>query len=76
MSLIECYYPERGEIPMQNFSPMHVMGMCISIEDISNFCKSKLSQEDKEQWENCTFYPIKIKQNEDLSFDVILGVMI
>ena len=77
MNSIEHYFPDRDKIPVQEGwrDELHVMGLNISMEEISNFCKNHLSQEQKEMYKYNTFYPIRIKQCEDLSFDIILGIL-
>ena len=58
-----------------NVNP-HVMAVCLGGKEISSLVKSLLSEEDKELFKGKMFYPIRIRQNDDLSYDIIFGIMV
>lgn len=74
MRVLELNYPIRTGVEIDKSESPYVMAFNISMEDISNFCKSRLNEKDREEFKDNTFYPIQIKQMADLSFDVILGM--
>lgn len=68
------YNMNKIQLPEDHEFNPHICIMNISSKQISAFVKSKIENIPKE-YENKHFYPIGIKQNGDLSFEIIFGVL-
>jgi len=62
------------DFPKGCFNP-YVCVINLSAGEISSFIKSKIPEEDKVKIKNKNFYPIAMKQNEDLSFEITFGLL-
>lgn len=76
--IAEFYKPQCQKVPVQRehnqIANPFVMCFNIGMQEMNNFCHSKLSEEDKENFKDNIFYPIEIRQNRDLSYDITFGV--
>lgn len=62
------------DFPKDFFNP-YVCVINLSAGEISSFIKSKISEEDKAKIKNKNFYPIAMRQNGDLSFEITFGLL-
>ena len=62
------------DFPQSCFNP-YVCVINLSAGEISSFIKSKIPEEDKAKIKNKNFYPIAMRQNGDLSFEITFGLL-
>lgn len=63
-----------GDIyPVQEVDGMHVINVYAAADDFTRYIMSKLSDEQKEEFKDCQWYPIRINtNNNDLTVDFTL----
>ena len=73
-TMTTCYKGVLSFNETDKYDP-HILCINIGAKELSAWAKNYLSQEEKENFKNCLFYPIAIERKKDMSFDITFGCL-
>ena len=57
------------QYPVQEVDGMHVVRIYASADDFTRFLKSKMSEEQRKEFEDCQWFPMRISIENDMTVD-------